>query len=161
MNVTAGSVGVAMYGAEVATLLTLNVDGGTVRIGKGVTIGTVVVNGGSVEINCAIGTSLTVYGGTVTINGTGAVALLTIYGGRVFYNTTGTLGGATVVYSPGVLSFDGDPQTKTVTNPIDTNFIGGVVDNDKVVTALVVDYNGAAPIRGLGTNIRVTRGAPA
>ena len=155
------SVGVAVFGFETATLTTLTVDSGNVRIGSGVTLNTVVVNGGNVEINCAVVTSLTVYGGTVTINGTGAVAAIAVYGGRVYYNTTGTLGGAPVVQNPGVLDFSRDPRTKTVTNPIDTNWTRGVNDPDKVVTALVVDYNGCQPIPGLGTNVRVTRGAPA
>lgn len=161
LTVADGSVGVAVFGGEVATILTLKVDGGNVRLGAGVTLGTATVNGGTVEINCAVATLLTVYGGTVTINGTGAVASLKIYGGRVIYNSTGTLGGAPEVYNPGVLDFSQNPATKTVTNPIDTNWVGGVNDPDKVVTSLIVDYDGVAPIRQLGSNVRLTRGTPA
>ncbi len=160
MNVTKGSVGVAVFGGETATLNTLNVDGGSVRIGAGVTLNTVVVNGGTVEINCAIVTSLTVNGGVVTINGTGACAALTVNGGTVYYNTTGTLGGAPLVLS-GLLSFDRDPRTKTVTNPIDVYVLPGVVDSDAVVTSLVVDFNGVEAIRGLGKNKRWSRTATA
>jgi hypothetical protein len=156
------SVGVAVFGSETATLATLTVDDSArVRCGAGVTLGTIVVRGGELEINSAVGTSLTVYAGTVTINGTGAVAQLTILGGRVIYNTSGTLGGATLVQGDGVLDFSGDPRTKTVTNPIDVYRADAVNDPDKVVSSLVLDFNGAAPFAGLGTNIRLTRAAVA
>ena len=156
------SVGVAVFGGEVATLATLTTDEECqVRCGTGATLGTIVHRGGELTINSAVGTSLTVYVGTVTINGTGTVAQLTILGGTVVYNTTGTLGGSTVINGDGILDFSKDPRTKTVTNPIDCQGTGRVLDPDKAVTSLIVDYNGTAPIEGLGTNVRVTRGAPA
>lgn len=156
------SVGVAVFGAETATLLTLTVEeAAQVRCGSGTTLGTIVHRGGTLEINSAVATSLTVYAGTVTINGTGAVAQLTILGGNVIYNTTGTLGGATVVKGDGFLDFSQDPRTKTVTNPIDVYRADAVNDPDKTVTSLVLDFNGVAPFTGLGTDIRMTRAAVA
>ncbi len=162
MVVRGGSVGVAVFGGETATLLTLKVENDAqVRCGQGVTLGTVTVQGGEVEINSAIGTALNVYDGLVTINGTGAVAQLNIYGGTVIYNTTGALGGNTVIEGNGRLDFSQDPSPKTVTNPIDAYNTDPVNDPDKVVTSLIIDYNGMAPIAALGTNIRITRGTPA
>lgn len=157
------SVGVAVYGGEVATLATLTVhDNATVRIGAGVTLAAVVVYGGEVTINCAVTTSIVMYGGTVRVNGTGAVALAQVWGGTLFYNTTGTLGGATVVGENGRIDFSEDPRAKTVTNPIDAFCNNPVNDPDKLVSGLVIDYNGlATPIPELGVNLRLTRGATA
>lgn len=155
-------VGVAVYSGEAATIATLTVDGqAQVRIGAGVTLGTVVVYGGTVVINCAVATSITMYGGDVTINGTGACASAVVYGGALHYNTTGTLGGAPIVGETGQIDFSGDPRAKTVTNPIDVANPNGVNDPQKVVAALVVDWNNTTPFEGLGRNIRLTRGTPA
>lgn len=119
MNVRGNSqVGIAVFGGEVATLLTLGVDAGRVRCGSGVTLGTITVNGGSVELNCAVGTAITVNAGNVIINGSGAVAQLTILGGNVVYNSSGTLGGNTTIGGNGSLTFDQDPRAKAITNAI-------------------------------------------
>jgi len=156
------SVGIAVYGGEVATLLTLTVmDDATVRVGAGVTLGTVTVYGGTVDIYCAVATAIVMYGGTVRVHGTGAVALAQVYGGTLVYSTTGTLGGACLVGENGLIDFSQDPRAKTVTNAIDVYGPNCVNDPDKVVATLVIDWNGTTPLESLGTNIRLTRGATA
>lgn len=156
-------VGIAVYGGEVATIATLTVDGNAVvRCGAGCTLAVVVAKGGTLYINSAVTTSITVYDGAeVIIEGTGNIAQLTIEGGNVVYNGTGTLGGATVVRGNGRLDFSQNPLPKTVTNPIDLQGNGEVIDPDKVVSALIVDYNGREAIAGLGSNARWTRGSVA
>lgn len=155
------TVGVAVFGGEVATLSTLTVEGNArVRAGVGVTLGTVVVRGGELVANGAI-TSLTIYDGEVTMNGVGGLSGLTMFGGLLRYNTTGTLGGAPLVYGNAKIDFSGTPDTKTVTNPIDAYNTDPVFDPDKTVSALVIDYNGVSPIDALGTHVRLTRGTPA
>lgn len=161
----AGSVGVAIFGGETATLATFRIDGGTIEFGAGVTLsGALQLNDGSAEINSLIDTSLTMLGGTVVIDGTGNVDQLTIRGGTCVYKTTGTLGGATIVSGTGILDFEQDPSAKTVTNPIDVyGEQAQVFDVDKVVASLIVDLNeGARPEQvRWGTNVRLTRGTPA
>lgn len=161
----AGSVGAAVFGAEVATLNTFQVDDGDLRLGRGVTLTSgLSVNGGTVSINSLVDGSLTMLGGDVTIDGTGNVDQLTVRGGTCVYKTTGTLGGNTVVGGSGVLDFSQDPVTKTVTNAIDLHGQSSfIIDTDKVVATLVVDFNeGARPEQvQFGDNIRLTRGTPA
>ena len=160
-----GQVGVGVFGGEAATLATYKVDDGQLIFGAGVTLsGALVQNGGAIAVNSAIATSLTMLGGTTTIDGTGAVAQLTVRGGTCVYKTTGTLGGATIVSGNGVLDFEQDPSAKTVTNPIDLYGQSAfVLDGEKVVGTLIVDYNEGATAEQVrfGSNIRLTRGVPA
>lgn len=167
LNVTKGSFGVGMFGNEASTVLTLNesyesdVQGdakGT--LGAGVTLGTVNKVGGSLVINSAVGTALNHEAGTTTIDGSGNVASLQIQGGTVIYNTSGTLGGNTVVAGDGVLNFNYDKRAKTVTNPIDVFGNGQVLDDNKAVASLIIDYNDIN-VPGFGRNVRLTRGTPA
>lgn len=168
LTMNGGSVGVAVFGGEAATLATITVVDGDLTLGSGVTLsGAIVIHGGVVRINSAVAGSLVVNGGQVTIDGTGAVASLVIRGGTVVYNTSGTLGGATIVSGDGVLDFSQDPRAKTITNPVD---IHGrdcrVIDNNKAITGgsnLIVDCNeNADPSQvAFGSNVRVTRGTPA
>lgn len=159
------SVGVAIYGGETATLLTLRMEGGAqVRCGAGVTLGTIAMNSGSLEVNSAIGTSLTMLEGSTVINGTGAVAQLTVRGGTVNYLTLGSLGGSTLLAGNAVLDFSGDPRTKTVSSPIEVHGESAqIIDPNKVVASLIVDANERESLAGLslGTNARITRGAVA
>jgi len=156
-----GSVGVAVFGGEVATLATLTVEGNSnVRCGLGTTLTTVTVNGGSVELNSNV-TTLTVNDGTVTVNGTMTVGQLTINRGLVIYNSTGTLSGSTVVGENGSIDFGQGVGAVTVSNPIDSNNLNPVNDPDKRIVSLVVDYNGVTPLAGFGTNVRLTRAAVA
>ncbi len=161
-----GNVGVAMFGAETATLATINKSGGDLVIGAGTTLsGALVHGGGTLNVNSAIATSLTQTAGDTVIDGTGAVALLVVRGGSVVYNTTGTLGGDPVVSGDGVLDFGQNPVAKTVTNPIDGfGTEARILDPLKVVATLIVDGNesfdpGTQVV--WGKNLRLTRGAVA
>ena len=175
LHVNKGSVGVAVYGGETATILTLNVGYRTnkqadskVQLGSGVTLTncTAVVTGGVLEIASAItGTgTLTQYDGKTIILGSGGVVGLSVRGGQCVYSSTGTLGGNPVVSGSGHLDFSQDLRTKTVTNPIEVYGVNAQVsDPNKVVTSLVLDCNEG--VNGdrldIGTNVRITRGTPA
>lgn len=163
---TGGSLGVAVFGGEAATLATINQSGGELTLGAGVTLsGALTKAGGATVFNSLIDGSLTQTGGDTVINGTGNVDQLTLRGGTVVYNTTGTLGGATVVGGAGVLDFSQNPVAKAVTNAIDGYGTAALIlDPLKVVSSLVVDGNeGFDPGSQVqwGINYRLTRAATA
>lgn len=162
LNLQGGSLGVAIFGAEVATLATINQSGGSLVCGAGTTLsGALTKSGGTTEFNSAIATSLTQTGGETEIYGTGAVALLVLQGGSVLYNTTGALGGASIVSGSGVLDFSGHAVTTTVTLAIDLHGSSSrLLDPNKRTGALVVDLNQGASLSQIerGLNQRVTFG---
>jgi hypothetical protein len=162
LNLQGGSLGVAIFGAETATLATINQSGGSLVCGAGVTLsGALTKSGGTTEFNSAIATSLTQTGGETRLFGTGAVALLVLQGGSVLYNTTGTLGGASIVSGTGVLDFGGHAVATTVTNALDVHGSQSqVLDPNKRTGALVVDLNQGAQLTQIqrGLNQRVTFG---
>lgn len=160
-----GDVGVAVYGAETATLATVTKEDGDLLTGAGATLsGALVQNGGTWTVNSLIDGSLTMIGGSVEINGTANVDQLTVRGGVCTYNTTGTLGGATVVSNDGVLDFGSNPSAVSVTNPIDLHGTEcRFLDPNKRCGSVVVDLNESARLDqvDIGRHIRITRGTPA
>lgn len=174
LNVSRGDVGVAPFAGETANLAAVNVGYKTnragdarVRLGGGVSLAnaTLVQTGGALEINSATSGTATItqYDGTLAIN-SGAQTGLAIRGGQCIYNSNGTLSGATVVSGDGHLDFSQDLRAKTVSNPIDLYGPSArLSDPNKVVASLVVDLDETAVNENLriGTNIRLTRGAPA
>lgn len=176
LNVNKGDVGVAFYGGETSTLVTVNVgytsnkDGdSTVYLGSGVTLTapTITQTGGTMQVNSAItGASVVnLYAGTYYQNGTGGIAAgLTVAGGHCVYNSTGTLGGAPIVSNGGILDFSQDLRAKTVTNAVDVFGKGSsILDPNKSVGTLVVDLDQIrnADDLDIGLNIRLTRGTVA
>lgn len=169
VNVSRGSVGIAYDTGETSSLGTLRESyiktqdsDSFVVLGAGVTMPTVLKYAGALECNCAITTAFTQYGGDTDFNGTGAMTGLSVLGGVLNFKSSGTLGGNPIVGNGGILNFDGDPRAKTVTNPIDVyGDESEVVDTNKVVGSLVIDYNFTTRQPKLGTNYRITRGATA
>lgn len=163
------SVAVAPYGGDTATVATLTADGSAeVLLGLGASVATATLRGQSqARINGAITTSLTTLSQSqATIEGAGAVAQLYARDdSTVAYNSTGTLGGNTALSGNAVLTFDGDPRAKTVTNPIEIYSNAQVIDTNVVANgsgSLVLDFNETTPPGlQLGRNIRLTRGAVA
>jgi hypothetical protein len=169
-TLTAGgnsSVGVALYGGEVATILTLKVDdNASVRCGSGTTLGTITVTGGDLEINSGVTTSLTLEegAGTVTINGPATIGQLTLRGGVCVVNGVVTLSGNTVLSKNASLDFSRGVGTVTITNPVELYGETCTLDDvDKRVASLVVDFNqGAAGGQVVwGNHARLTRAATA
>jgi hypothetical protein len=173
LNLNRGDVGVAFFGGEMATLLTVNVGYETnpagdssLWLGSGVTLANaaIVQTGGNFTVNSATSGTATItqYDGNLTLQ-SGAQTGLTVLGGTCIYNSTGTLSGTPVIGGSGTLDFSQDLRSKTVTSPI--NVYGAKAklrDPNKVIVGLVVDLN-QLPLSGnldLGTNIKLTRGTP-
>jgi hypothetical protein len=172
LRVYKGSVGVAIFGGETATLEDMDVGYQTrqdtdseVILGRGADVDDIQQSGGSLTIGGEAGDAIETLvqtGGTSTINGSDGLDSLTIRGGRCYYNSTGTLGGNPIVSGSGILDFTQDMRAKTVTNPIEVyGNDSQVIDSFVVVSSLVVDYNETTRISNLGRNIRITRGTPA
>lgn len=125
MNVFSGSVGVAVFGGETATLLTLRVAGGSVRLGSGVTLTTVEQSGGTLDTSSAI-TTKTHRGGT-HVHRVGAIGTLTITDGSVDVRANGTV--TTLTIGPGTVDFSNDPRAITITNC--TIYPGGTLIDKK------------------------------
>jgi hypothetical protein len=174
ISISKGDLGVAYFGGETSTVLTLNVGFQTnpagdssVVLGSGVTLtnATIVMTGGTLETNSATSGTATItqYDGLLKLQAGGQLGL-TVRGGTCVYNSTGTLGGAPVVSGTGHLDFSQDLRAKTVTNPVDVYGPDAKVsDPTKVVGTLVVDLDETANSANIniGTNIRLTRGAVA
>jgi hypothetical protein len=115
LNVAGGDVGVGLTNGEAATVATLKQSGGTVRLGKNVTLGgTVTKSGGDLLVQSGTGTTLTQEDGTLTVLDPAAFAALNNLGGSVDYRSTGTFGVYTGQGGTSV-DFSGDPRTKTGT----------------------------------------------
>jgi len=160
-----GSVGVAVFGAETATLATITKSGGELTLGPGVTLsGALTQSGGTIEINSLVDGSFTQTGGESVINGTGNVDQLTVRGGTCVLNTTGTLGGATVVSGDGVLDLSQNPVALAgVSAAIDLYGPNAqILDPFKRLGAVAVDFNDSATAAqvnfGANTSYRLTRG---
>ncbi|MFI4848370.1 MAG: hypothetical protein ACIAZJ_04690 [Gimesia chilikensis] len=119
INVNRGSLGIAYYPTEVATVATLRqaffddaTDDTTVYLGAGVTVTNITKTGGVLDINSGT-TSFQQTAGSTTIHD-GAHTVLNILAGLVNYNSTGTLSAANLS-GDAVLVFDQDARPKTVT----------------------------------------------
>ena len=173
INVQRGDVGAAFYAGEAFTLASLKMGwissralDAQVFLGTGCTTSSMAVTkaGGELEINTAFA-SITQTAGETTVNGTGAISgVQKIYGGVYRINTTGTVSGVITAGGSGEVTFDGDPRTKTVSNPIEKHGDRSIIrDHQKAVTSLVVDCNEseASDNIELGTDARLTRAATA
>jgi len=143
MNVSKGSVGVALFANEVATILKLRSSfrdseqsqDVEITCGSGVTL-----NAGTAEIIIASGlirlesatNLITQRGGVLDLEGTAAHVALNVDGGYCNYNTNGTLT-AGKVGSDGTIDCSKDIRTKTFTD-LELNEGAAFHDPNKVVT---------------------------
>ena len=121
VQVKKGSVGIAVFAGESATVATLKVGyvdnqdaDAIVRCGSGTTLTTIVKSGGQLTISSNV-TTLTQDAGTTTINGAATLGTLNLDGGTLKYLSTGTLTTAKIG-DGGVLDFRADLDSRTVTN---------------------------------------------
>lgn len=115
-----GSVGVAVFGGEAATLATVKLSGGALTTGSGATLsGTLTVTGGSWLVNSNVAT-LNVFGGTVQTAGTAAVGAATVEGGVLAHYSTGDLcsSGATTVEGTGVIDLGTGAGAASASNSV-------------------------------------------
>lgn len=100
MRVEAGSVGVAFFGAEAATLATLTIVGGSVVCGAGTTLTTVNLSAGTLDTAGAVGGTITMEGGVWT-HRAGNIATLNLNNGRLQLFNTAALTITTLVIGQG------------------------------------------------------------
>lgn len=126
VNISRGSVGVAVYGGEVATIATLRVGYQTsqltdsqVRIGAGITLATLNQSGGQVRLGAGL-TTVAKTGGELTIEA-GSVTTLTDDDGTTTYKGTGTITTLNAGHKA-FIDFGQDMRGRTVT---DASFYSG------------------------------------
>lgn len=138
LDVLDGSVGVAPFGGEIATLLTLRETAGTVRCGLGTTLATVSNQSGNLTVHSNIDTSLTNAAGTVLVGGSATVAILNANGGTVDYQSSGLIGVANIGGPSGAtLDFSGRNVARTITT-CNLNSGGQIIDPLRTGTYTVV-----------------------
>lgn len=142
VNVFKGSVGIAAYPGETATVATLRIgdEGGandaSVRATVGVTLTTVNQYAGTVELNSAA-TTINLLGGDLTVRGTGAVTTITIdNGASLSYTSTGTITTLTVGPSSSVVF---DDRAKTITNKVSL-YSGSTFTDDAGILTLSAGF---------------------
>lgn len=116
VNILAGSVGIAAFAGETATVATLNVGGGQVRCYPGCTLTTITQTGGTVEFSGNV-TTYNLKGGQANVlQSSPAPTLGTVAGTG---GTMNLMSGATIttlnLYGA-VLDCSKDPRAKTVSN---------------------------------------------
>jgi hypothetical protein len=170
-----GDWGIAYFSGDTSVVATLSIGyindiegDSTGYVGADADLDVVTISGGTTELNLGTNAAgaITITGGILTVSGTLGIGGLAISGeAHVYYNTTGTLGGNTILSDDAILDFSQDMRAKTVTNPIDVYGRSALVlDRNKVVTTLIIDYNYSDVIvngSSIGNNVRVTRGTPA
>lgn len=121
INITKGSLGIAFFAGESATVATLRVGyrqnksgDSDVVCGDGTTLTTIEQSGGTLEIDSNV-TTITMTDGESQILGSSTVATLNVDGGSCRYQSTGT---ATTINvgGGGLVDFSRDMQSRTVTN---------------------------------------------
>jgi hypothetical protein len=128
LNVYGGTVGVATFSGETATIATLRQTGGSVVTQSGVTLTTIDKNGGTLETHSAA-TTVTHRGGDMQI-WSGAHTTINNLEGTIKYNSTGTI---TTLngYDGSETNFDDVNQARTITN---TTLVAGAKISDKAKT---------------------------
>lgn len=139
LEVHEGTVGVAIFGGEVATILTLLNTAGEVRCSSGTTLSGgshVVTNGsGSMELHSNVVT-LTNSSGTILFGGSATLTTLNLEGGTVNYQSSGTITTANIggTLRGATLDFSGDNSSRTITNAVSLRLNGRIVDPLQTVT---------------------------
>jgi hypothetical protein len=122
VDVNGGTVDLAGRAGDTFTLNRLNVSGGVVIVGAGVTFGgttpKIVQDDGVLVLSAGVAT-LSKTGGTVYTNGTGAITTATVDGECHFsHRPTGDAFTDLTVKAGGVVIFDEDPRGLTIANVI-------------------------------------------
>lgn len=112
LEVHEGTVGVAVFGGETATISTLLNTSGTVRLGAGVTVTTITNRVGNLELYSDV-TTLTSDGGSVLVGGDATVMTVNLDNGRLEYESSGTITTANI---GSTFDVAGDASARTITN---------------------------------------------
>lgn len=120
VEVLGGSLRIAPYVGDVATVPILKVVNGAVTLGAGVTLTTATIEDSGVDMRCNC-TTMTIDGqagsSQVAVRNTAAFTTLTIQTGTVLHNSSGTIG--TLEVGPGAtVDFSGSADPMTITNKV-------------------------------------------
>lgn len=128
LNVTGGSVGLAVNVGETSTLTTarLATQGASLWLGTGVSLTNWQQHQGTGIIRCAL-TTLDLYDGTLTTQEVGAIATVTIKGGTFIPNSTGTI--TTLNSYGGKVDFRQSDAARAVTTL--NKYLGGAINFNK------------------------------
>ena len=134
LEVHEGTVGVAAFGGEVATIATLLNTTGTVRCSDDTTLTTVTNESGNMELHSNV-TTLTNASGTILFGGLATLTTLNFEGGTVNYQSSGTITTANIggALRGATLDFSGDNSARTITN-CNLNLNGRIRDPLQTVT---------------------------
>lgn len=135
INAEQASLAIAPVAGNAATILTLNAEDSTVRMGSGLTGPTTINNRNSlIEANATF-TTLNQTGASAEtdVKQAAAATTLTIDDGSVFWLSSGTITTANVGAN-GTLDFSRDNRTRTVTNKV--NLYKGATYNDPAGTTV-------------------------
>lgn len=115
-NVEAGDVGAAIFGGETATLATININGGSLICGVGVTLTNAspkVIGNGTLTVSSSFTGGTQNNGAWNVLAAAAASGTVTVTGGTLNWASTGT--GTIVVGSPGgTVDFTGNPAPTTI-----------------------------------------------
>lgn len=138
VNVIRGSVGIAVFGGETATVATLRAgwrdseeSDASVRAGSGLALTTLVQLGGDVELLAGL-TTVTKTSGSLRI-AAGNVTTWTDQDGESFYDGTGTIG-TLKLGTDASMDFGGESQACTVTNAVLLNAGASLIDRGSRAT---------------------------
>ena len=136
LEVHTGSVGVAVFGGELATIVTLRNTAGEVRCSENTTLTTVTNESGNVAVHSNIQGVLTNASGTILVGGLATVLTLALEGGTCNYQSTGTITTANIGgFNRGArLDFSGDNSPRIITNAVSLRLNGSIFDPLKTVT---------------------------
>lgn len=167
VQVSRGSVGIAVFAGESATVATLSVgyrsnqaSDSSVKCGGNATLTTVNQSGGFLTIASNAAT-ITMTAGELTITA-GAFTTINIRGGKVIYKSTGTASSVTVGKG-GELDFTQDMRGRTITS-LDLSAGATLRDPFKTVVftnGIDIEAVGVEDVTlQLGKHIKVSRGTP-
>lgn len=128
-----GTIGIAIFGGETATLPTLRSDGATIRAGSGATLTTVIQAGpGTVTLQSGATTVRKdpTATGTLRCLGTGGYTTIEHFGGLLDYQSSGTIGTLSGG-DKGIIDFENNPIARNITN---ANFYKGYTLRDRSET---------------------------
>lgn len=135
LQIHEGTVGVAVFGGEVATVSNLWNTAGTVRCSDGTTLTTVTNLSGSLELH-SNAVTLTNSSGTILFGGAATLTTLNLEGGTMNYLSSGTITTANIggFNRAALLDFSGDNSPRTITNAVSLRLNGRIHDPLKTVT---------------------------
>ncbi len=135
LQIHEGTVGVAVFGGEVATVSNLWNTAGTVRCSDGTTLTTVTNMSGDMELH-SNAVTLTNSSGTILFGGAATLTTLNLEGGTMNYLSSGTITTANIggTSRGALLDFSGDNSPRTITNAVSLRLNGRIVDPLQTVT---------------------------